>query len=193
MPVPKGATLDPSRTRDAIVSAATDLLYQRGLDGVGVAELCRELGVSKETLYRHFGSKDGLIQAILERRSDRVIRWLTEAVAAAGDDPAGQLAALFDALGSWYDEPRFRGCAIMNAASQHHADPVRPVAARHLDRYLSLLNDITTRAGAADPRALARQLLMLVEGATVCADHADLDGRTAQLARTAALKLLRDG
>ncbi|BCJ31784.1 TetR/AcrR family transcriptional regulator [Actinocatenispora sera] len=193
MPVPRGTTLDPSRTRDAIVSTATGLLYQRGLDGIGVAELCRELGVSKETLYRHFGSKDGLIQAVLERRSDRVVQWLAEVVADAGDDPARQLAALFDALGRWYGEPRFRGCAVLNAASQHHADPVRPIAARHLDRYLSLLTGIATRAGAADPAALGRQLLMLVEGATVCADHADADGRTAQLARAAALKLLRDG
>ena len=28
------------------------------------------MGASKETLYRHFGSKDGLIEAVLEARSD---------------------------------------------------------------------------------------------------------------------------
>lgn len=190
MPVPRGTTLDPSRTRDAIVAAATDLLYQRGLDGIGVADLCREFGVSKETLYRHFGSKDGLIQAVLERRSDRVIRWLTNVVAAAGEDPVAQLGAVFDAFDRWYDEPDFRGCAIMNAATQHHADPVRPIAARHLDRYLLLLTGIATRAGVAEPVAIARQLLMLLEGATVCADYANTDGRTAELAKAAALKLL---
>jgi hypothetical protein len=75
------------------------------------------------TLYRHFGTKDGLVQAVLEARSDRVIRWLTDAVTAAGDDPADQLTALFDALQGWYDEPAFRGCALLNAATQHHTGP----------------------------------------------------------------------
>jgi AcrR family transcriptional regulator len=96
MPVAKGSTIDPARTRAAILDAATPVLYERGLDGIGVAELCTLLGVSKETLYRHFGTKDGLVQAVLTARSDRVTRSLAEAVAAAGPEPADQLAAVFE-------------------------------------------------------------------------------------------------
>lgn len=173
MPVPKGSTIDPERTRAAIVQAATRVLYERGLDGIGVAELCTRLGVSKETLYRHFGTKDGLVAAVLEARSDRVIRWLTDAAHGAGDDPADQLTALFDALRSWYDEPAFRGCALVNAATQHHTAAVRSITARHLDRYVDLLTAIAERAEAAAPDQLAQQLLILIEGATVVADHHD--------------------
>jgi AcrR family transcriptional regulator len=191
MPVAKGASLDPARTREAILASATKLLYQRGLDGAGIAELCATVGASKETLYRHFGSKDGLINAVLVARSDSVTQWLVDAAHAAGPGPAAQLAAVFDALGSWYAEPGFRGCAIVNAATQHHADPARSVAARHLDRYLALLTDIANRARADDPQRLARQLLMLIEGATVMADHHDTDGSTATYAKQAALDLLR--
>ncbi|QYN38306.1 TetR/AcrR family transcriptional regulator [Pseudonocardia sp. DSM 110487] len=189
MPVPKGSTIDPARTRSAIVEAATPLLYERGLDGVGVAELCARLGVSKETLYRHFGTKDGLVRAVLEARSERVHAWIGAAVAAAGDDPADQLAAVFDALGRWYAEPEFRGCAMVNAAAQHHVEPVRALTERHLNRHLDLLTDIAARAGASDPVALGRQLLMLVEGATVVAAHHSVVDAAAQ-ARTAALALL---
>jgi AcrR family transcriptional regulator len=189
MPVPKGSTIDPSRTRAAIVEAATPLLYERGLDGVGVAELCTRLGVSKETLYRHFGTKDGLVQAVLEARSERVHAWMAAAVAAAGADPAAQLAAVFDALGQWYAEPRFRGCAMVNAAAQHHDEPVRALTTRHLTRYLELLTGIAAHAGAPDPGALGRQLLMLVEGATVVAAHHGAADAAAQ-ARSAALTLL---
>jgi len=192
MPVPKGSTIDPARTRAAIVEAATPVLYERGLDGVGVAELCTRLGVSKETLYRHFGTKDGLVQAVLEARSERVHGWLAAAVAAAGDDPADQLAAVFDALGRWYSEPAFRGCAMVNAAAQHHVGPVRTLTARHLNRYLDLFTGIAGRAGAADPDVLGRQLLMLVEGATVVAAHHGAAGVGAQ-ARSAALALLAAG
>lgn len=190
MPVPKGATLDPQRTREGIIDVAADLFYNRGLDGTGVAELCANAGISKETLYRHFGSKDGLVQVVLEERSRRVTRWLQSAAATAGDDPADQLAAVFDALGRWYAEPSFRGCAIVNAATQRHSAPASPAASRHLGRHLSLLREIAARAGAADPDALARQLLVLVEGATVVADHLDADG-IAHDAREAALALLR--
>ncbi|WP_410607714.1 TetR/AcrR family transcriptional regulator [Amycolatopsis sp. lyj-109] len=189
MPVSKGSTIDPGRTRAAILQAATRVLYERGLDGVGVAELCTRLGVSKETLYRHFGSKDGLVQAVLEARSDRVVRRLTDAVVAAGEDPAGRLIALFDVLQGWYDEPAFRGCGLLNAAAQHHTDPVRAITARHLGRYLDLLTEIAEGAGAADPLRLARQLLILVEGATVVADHHN-PAHTGELAREAALTLL---
>lgn len=190
MPVPKGATIDPQRTRDGIISVAADLFYTRGLDGAGVSELCARAEISKETLYRHFGSKDGLVQAVLAERSARVTRWLRKAAETAGDDPADQLAAVFNALGRWYAEPSFRGCAIVNAAAQHHDYPARPTAVRHLTRHLDLLREIAARANAADPDLLARQLLMLIEGATVVADHLGADG-TARDAEEAALALLR--
>jgi AcrR family transcriptional regulator len=189
VPVAKGSTIDPARTRAAILDAATPVLYERGLDGVGVAELCSRIGVSKETLYRHFGTKDGLVEAMLEARSERVTSWLAEAVATAGDDPADQLTAVFDALERWYRDPSFRGCAMVNAAAQHHDEPVRAITARHLDGYLDLLTGIASRAGATDPGVLGSQLLMLVEGATTVAA---LHRRTGMVgsARDAALTLL---
>ncbi|MFJ8871769.1 TetR/AcrR family transcriptional regulator [Streptomyces sp. NPDC102473] len=189
MAVPKGSTIDPGRTRATILEAATRMLYERGLDGIGVAELCAGIGVSKETLYRHFGTKEGLVESVLHARSERVTNWLAEAVTAAGDDPADQLTAVFDALQQWYNEPDFRGCAMLNAAAQHHVEPVRTLAAGHLGGYLDIFSDIAGRAGAADPRLLGRQLLMLVEGATVVAAHHDR-ADVGEHARRAALILL---
>ncbi|GAA3192173.1 TetR/AcrR family transcriptional regulator [Nonomuraea roseoviolacea] len=190
MPVDKGVTLDPARTREQILQVATEVLYEQGLDGVGVAGLCTRAGVSKETLYRHFGSKEGLVRATLEARSDRVTRWLREAAEAAGPEPADQLGAVFDALTGWYAEPGFRGCAIVNAAVQHHEGAARQVAARHMDRHLELLSEIAARAGAAEPGVLARQILVLMEGAAVVADLHGVDG-TGRQVREAALALLR--
>lgn len=190
MPVAKGTSIDPARTREGILDAATGLLYGRGLDGVGVSELCRAVGASKETLYRHFGSKDGLIAAVLEARSARVMRWIDGAATAAGPDPRERLAAVFDALGGWYAEPGFRGCAIVNAATQRHTEPASAIAARHLGRYLGLLTGIAADAGAEAPERLGRQLLMLLEGATVVADHHDPGATAATDAKAAALALL---
>ncbi|GGR99055.1 TetR family transcriptional regulator [Micromonospora fulviviridis] len=190
MPVPKGTPLDPAHTRTAILRTATRLLYQRGLDGIGVAELCATMGVSKETLYRHFGSKEELARAVLQARSDRILRWVHDAVAAAGDDPFDQLAAVFDALQRWHGEPTFRGCAILNAATQHHDGPARAVARQHLDRQLDVLIDIARRAAVTDPVSTAKQMLALRTGATILADHHG-DADAARVAKEAALALLR--
>ncbi|MGW1739810.1 TetR/AcrR family transcriptional regulator [Nocardia sp. NPDC001965] len=189
MPVAKGSTIDPARTRAAVIDAATPLLYDRGIDGVGVAELCTRLGISKETLYRHFGTKEGLVHAVLEARSDRVITWLTGAATAAGPDPADRLAAVFAALGEWYLEPTFRGCAMINAATQHYDPEIRAVTARHLDRCLALFTDIATRTGSDAPDALGRQLLIVMEGATAVAAHLGPD-QVGEQACAAALSLL---
>jgi AcrR family transcriptional regulator len=189
MPVPRGSTIDPARTRAAILESATELFYERGLDGIGVAELCSRLGISKETLYRHFGSKDGLAQVVLEMRSDRIIHWLEDSASRGGEEPREQLAAVFDVLQQWYEEPSFRGCAIVNAATQHRVKPIQDLTARHLDRYITLLTGIAERGGAAEPEVLGRQLLMLVEGATtVAANHHTASAGTD--ARQAALSLL---
>jgi hypothetical protein len=66
---------------------------------------------------------------------------------------------------------------------------VRARTERHLARYLDLFTGIAARARAADPDALGRQLLVLVEGATVVAAHHGVAG-TAEQARAAALTLL---
>lgn len=110
--------------------------------------------MSKETLYRYFGTNDGLIQAVLEARSNRVTSWIASAAAAAGEDPCDQLAAVFDELQRWYGEPAFRGCAMQNAAAQHQAQPVMGIIARHLDHRLDLLTAIARRVGTADPDTL---------------------------------------
>jgi hypothetical protein len=78
---------------------------------------------------------------------------------------------------------------MLNAAAQHHVDDVRAITARHLDRYLELLTGIASRAGAAAPEVLGRQLLMLIEGATVVADQHGAAG-VGEHARRAALLLL---
>ncbi|MFI7278354.1 TetR/AcrR family transcriptional regulator [Streptomyces sp. NPDC049879] len=193
MPVAKGASLDPARTRAEILGWAAELLYAHGLDGIGVAELCARAGVSKETLYRHFGSKDGLVQAVLEARSDRLVRALGEGVARAGSDPERQLAAVFDTLRGRHDAPAFRGCAVVNAAVQHREGPAYGIAVRHLGRYRELLTGIAARAGVAEPAVLGAQFLLLMEGATVVAGHGgdDTGPGPAERAKAAALTLLR--
>lgn len=181
MPVAKGEPLDPAATRERILEAASRVFYAKGTLAVGVNELAAEAGVSKVTLYRHFDSKDALIAAFLRTRSDRVSAWLREV--AQGLEPRERVLAVFDALGEWFKEPAFNGCALVNGAVEARGaqSEARSIAAAHLDRHLDLLGE--------HGEALARQLLVLVEGATTVAFVRN-DPGAAQDAKAAAAVLL---
>lgn len=187
MPVAKGETIDIARTRGKLVRAATELFYREGT-AVGVDEIAHRASVSKLTIYRHFGSKDGLLEAVLRQRSDRVIAWL-RAATDGPTDPAVRLLAVFDALRSWYSERRFRGCAIVNAAMQSTA--ARGIAPDHLGRLRDLLTALAADAGVDDAELAGRQLLILLEGATVVAALSG-DPDAATDARALARTLLPD-
>jgi AcrR family transcriptional regulator len=169
VPVTKGETIDLERTRGKVLRAAAELFYRDGT-AVGVNELAQRAGVSKLTLYRHFGSKEGLLEAVLRERSGNVVGWLREA-ADAPSDPVERVLAVFDALRDWHAEAHFRGCAIVNAAAENPAPdgPARRVAREHLGRHLELLQALAADTPAPDPQLAGRQLLILLEGATVVA------------------------
>lgn len=173
MPVPKGAFIDPAATRARILNAATELFYQRGIHAVGVSEVAAAAGASKLSLYRYFSSKKELAVAVLAARSRRVHDWISRETcdAASGVD---RVLAVFDLLADWYSQPEFRGCAIVNAANDSRGDrdaTVTTLAREHLRRYRDLLEVRLAEIAPppADPALLARQLLLLIEGATIIA------------------------
>lgn len=52
--------------RENILDVSLDLFYQKGYDAVSVQEIVEQAGVTKPTLYYYFGSKHGLLEALLE-------------------------------------------------------------------------------------------------------------------------------
>jgi len=190
MPVAKGETIDTARTRGKLLRAGAELFLSTGTS-VGVDDLAARAGVSKVSLYRHFGSKEGLVEAVLRQRSDRVVAWLRGA-ADTQDDPVQRVLAVFDALRGWYAEGGFRGCTIVNAAAENPAPDgvVRRVAREHLGRHRELLTALAADTGVADPELAGRQLLILLEGATVVAALTGDPGAAAD-ARGLARALLR--
>src|SRR5580693_2822181 len=54
-----------ARNRQAIIDAATRLIRERGVDGVGLNELMREAGFTQGGFYNHFESKDALVAEVI--------------------------------------------------------------------------------------------------------------------------------
>jgi AcrR family transcriptional regulator len=61
-----------ARTRDALLDAGQQLFFERGWEATSLAAVAAEAGVTKQTLLRHFGSKDGLLEQTFARASGTV-------------------------------------------------------------------------------------------------------------------------
>ncbi|MER7705674.1 TetR/AcrR family transcriptional regulator, partial [Kitasatospora sp. NPDC097605] len=60
-------TPDPATTRDRLLAAAERLFLQRGTDQVSVRAVNAEAGLNPGAVHYHFGSREGLVAALLER------------------------------------------------------------------------------------------------------------------------------
>jgi AcrR family transcriptional regulator len=60
------------RTRTALLDAAERLFFERGWEGTSLGAVATDAGVTKQTLLRHFGSKDGLLEHAFARAYDEV-------------------------------------------------------------------------------------------------------------------------
>jgi AcrR family transcriptional regulator len=71
--------------RSALLQCALEYFAARGYDAVGVQEIVDAVSVTKPTLYHYFGSKQGLLQALLEENANGLLSRLQEAAAYQGD------------------------------------------------------------------------------------------------------------
>ena len=71
-PKAKRTAPEPADARDKLVDATLRLLVSRPVAGVSVRDIAAEAGVNHGLVHRHFGSKDGLIRAAVERAARTV-------------------------------------------------------------------------------------------------------------------------
>ena len=68
------------RKKESIRQAAFELFKQYGADKVSVGAVAQKAGVSHVTIYKYFGSKDGLVSNIVKTQFMSVLQRLTEIV-----------------------------------------------------------------------------------------------------------------
>jgi len=175
--------------RERLLAAAETLFYEEGFNAVGIERVIEQAGVAKASLYDCFGSKDELIRAyLLIRHEARKARMA--AAMEKFDLPRERLLAVFDSLGELFAQPTFRGCAFTKAnAEAKPGSPVQSVCEDSRQWIRQLFSDLARDAGANEPDALGRQLVMIYDGASVSA-HMDREPGAAVVARAAAAALL---
>lgn len=81
--------------RDSLLDAAVDLLEDRTWSQVTMAGIAKGAGVSRQTLYNEFGSRQEFAQAFVLREVDRFLAAVEEAVEANLDDPTKAVSTAF--------------------------------------------------------------------------------------------------
>ena len=152
-----------------VLDAADALFYERGISGVGMAEIRTVSGVSLRRIYLLYPSKRDLVAAWLTDRHDRWMRWFKGTVdrrIARGSDP---VLATFDALREWTKSPDYRGCAFINAlAEASEVDTEhRAIVEDHKRSLIRHLAALATQTRSRHPAWFAEAIAVLIDGAIV--------------------------
>lgn len=162
------ATTDKASPRDRLLEAAADLFYRDGVS-VGVEALCRSAGVSKRSMYQLFDSKEEMLAASLERRRAWYEAQLTPADGAgAPATPRERVRYVFERLEKGSVTPGYQGCPYL-AVLVELKDPEHPASVVARDakgRMESYFREQAEQGGVADPAVLARQLMLVFDGAS---------------------------
>ncbi|OUC98468.1 TetR/AcrR family transcriptional regulator [Streptosporangium minutum] len=161
---------------DAALQKALELFWERGYEATSMADLVQHLGIARASIYATFGGKHDLYVKAFERytqtRDPNIVEMLSQPGPAL---PAVRALVQAYVEESLHDEHR-RGCMVVNAAVEVMSRD--PQMARRIeagwDVLETALTSALTRARAQgeipddkDPRALARFLLVLLQGIRV--------------------------
>jgi TetR/AcrR family transcriptional regulator, transcriptional repressor for nem operon len=161
---------------DAALQRALELFWERGYEATSMSDLVEHLGIGRASLYATFGSKHDLYVRALARYNEAQDPNPVELLS----QPGPALPAVRSLIERYADEAtrdgRQRGCMVVNAATE--LVPGDEQVARFVESsWTSLESALTSaliRARAqgehspeADPRTLARFVLVLLQGMRV--------------------------
>lgn len=183
---------------DAALRAALDLFWERGYEATSMADLVEHLGVARASIYATFGKKHDLYLKALDRYGELVDPHLLRDLSQPGPALPAVRALVERYASEAGDDSGRRGCFIVNTAVEvapHDRQAARRVAASW-DYLEAALTSALIRAQAQgelapgrDPRALARLLLVLLQGIRVVG-KVSAEPRRLRDAATQALALL---
>jgi TetR/AcrR family transcriptional repressor of nem operon len=158
--------------REALLSAASRLLRERGVDGVGVAEISQAAGMTHGGFYRHFRSKEALVGAAVERT---LLETAERAAEIVGEDGLDAFADFY--LSPAHLDNRAAGCAIaaLGGDMTRQESEVRAAYARGVRAYL----DALAPPAGPDRAASLKQLAALIGAAVLARGLAGVDDTVA--------------
>jgi TetR/AcrR family transcriptional repressor of nem operon len=142
-----------ARNRERILDAAAQLFRERGFDGIGVADLMKEAGLTHGGFYGHFSSKDDLIaQASAHELTRSLAHWSQVGERASGDRLSAIAAAY---LTSTHRDNPGAGCVL--AALGPDVARQGPAVRRAVTGYVRSVVDLLVKLVPGTSKAARRQ------------------------------------
>jgi TetR/AcrR family transcriptional regulator, transcriptional repressor for nem operon len=171
-----------ANTHARLVEAAAARFKERGIDGISLADLMKDLKLTHGGFYKHFGSRDELVTEALELALTETGRAMRERLFADGEPDVGAFVDFY--LDEAHRDERAAGCAVAalaGDAARKNTD-VQAQFRESIEVNLEALSEalgpratggaLTQRAGAAaaaESRATALLILSALYGALIMA------------------------
>jgi AcrR family transcriptional regulator len=171
-------------TRHRLVEAAVRRFYRDGFRNVGIDQVLADVGISKTAFYKHFESKEDLMLAALEMQNGWLQSTFRTMVRERGSTAIEQLRALFDVVELIITSDDFHGCIFVNVSMEFPLphEPAHVLASQSKDAIEDFVHTLAVDACASNPRGLAQELCLLMEGAYVT-KHVTGKENTIEIAR----------
>jgi AcrR family transcriptional regulator len=175
---------DRPDTRTRILDAALVLIGRHGVARTSLEDVAVGAGVSRQTVYRHAGSRDGLLTLLVLREEERVLARLREVVEGQQELRAALEAAIGVALRFAQDHPLFGRLAQTEPAALLPIllDGRGPVLTAARAVVADLLSTWTPHLDAAQRDRVAEACTRLIVSYAVSPSDDDLDALSRDLA-----------
>jgi AcrR family transcriptional regulator len=157
-------------TRQRLIEAAVRRFYRDGFRNVGIEQVFSDVGISKTAFYKHFECKDDLMLAALEMQNGWIQETFRTMIRERGGPTAiGQLHAVLDVVEHVIESDDYQGCIFVNVAMEFPLlhEPAHVAASQNKQAIENIVFTLAEEAGADNPRALAQELCLIMEGAYV--------------------------
>lgn len=154
--------------RDRILDAANRLFYVEGIRATSVDAIVEKAGVTKNTLYYHFKSKDDLVTEYLTSRDQPNLKIFETWFENAEGDIAAKVEAIFLEVSKSARHPKWKGCGFLRTAAELANMPGHPamkIGSGHKKKFEDWLASKLTTNQIDNPQAIARQVVLLMDGA----------------------------
>jgi TetR/AcrR family transcriptional regulator, transcriptional repressor for nem operon len=171
------------QNRQRVVEVAAKLFRERGIGGIGLAELMKAAGLTHGGFYGQFESKDDLVAhaAGLAMEESRAT-WL-DAAARSHEDPLAAMVAAY--VSTSHRDNKGGGCAIpsLGAEVARGAPEARHTLTQGIERMLDLLEEAAPGDTAMERREAAMAALASMVGAIVLSRAVDSEKLSKQVLR----------
>ena len=179
--------------KERIIEAASHLFYFEGYNQTGINKILKEANVSKDSMYRHFRSKEDLAVAYLK---GLYATWMEDLIVYVESKKTGEekVIASFDYLNTWLNEVEYRGCGWQNIYTDLPEDQnkIKDQVLLHktlLREWVQNLLIEDKKRSAKESKELGDEIIVLLEGALITTQIQN-DLWPIETAKRACIKLL---